>query len=169
MTLEEVYFISEIVATVFVVLSLIAVAIQLNQNTKAVRSSAAMGVSLWNSQAFTTLSQDADQMRVFVQGGSNIDSLDPLDRARYFSMLNGSVWNWQNMYFQWKQNVLDPELWESQLRLLTNVTSLPGFRTFWAERRDMYSDEFSAFMETEAFTRKALADFRPMGYPAEDE
>ena len=41
MTLEQVYFISEIAAAFFVVVSLAAVAIQMRQNTKAVRSNTA--------------------------------------------------------------------------------------------------------------------------------
>ena len=116
------------------------------------------------SDIFTELARDSDLMRIFIEGGADISRLDKLERARYFSICAAECWNWQNLYYQRRQRALEPVLWESHLKLVTNVASLPGFRACWTERQNMFSDEFQGFMEKEIFTGQPLASFQPFGY-----
>ena len=54
---------------------------------------------------------------------------------------------WENAFYQWREGMLEPWLWESQKNILLSHFHLPGVQQWWSQRRMAFSREFGRFLE----------------------
>jgi len=60
----------------------------------------------------------------------------------------------ENMFYRHKKGYLDEEVWTGWKRLMLTYYSRPGFQTWWKHRRDVFSESFAIFLETEKLDRE---------------
>lgn len=168
MTLEQYYYGAEIAAAAVVIVSLWFVVAQLRQNTRALRSAAAESVSGFYAEVFLRLAEHESLMETWIRAGTEPAQLKGTERGKFIAIWNSTMWNWQNLYYQWRNRAVEPGIWQSHMRLLASLSSLPGFEDYWAERKAIFSDEFQRFVEDEVIPMPPIERFRMMGVSAEE-
>lgn len=134
----------EIVGVISVVITLAFVALEIRQNTNAVRSAVIQGVSGQSMQTVQVLLQDdslREAMRAVDAGTASAEQHDRI--SLYFAMLTRLQ---QNRFLQTQLGVVDKET----MQLLGgqgNVYRREGYRTYWERRRDEHPPEFQAYMD----------------------
>lgn len=131
-----------------VVITLIYLAIQVRQNTRAIRV-ASMQSSMLAAQNIGILPvQDRDLARVIRVGLTMPHELDEdeFQQFRYFLMSMLRVH--EDMFVQNRAGVVDDETWMARSSSLKTILSMPGGRSIW-EASSAYRDDFKAWLESE--------------------
>ena len=87
MTLSDWASIASIVQGVFVIISIAFIWFQLRENTRLTRASNTQTLVDLSSPFNLQLIQDREMARLWVQGASNYDTLDEIDKYRYYSLI----------------------------------------------------------------------------------
>jgi hypothetical protein len=145
MTLEQGYFIVQIVAGVAVVLSLIYVGIGVRQNAQAVRLGTSQRV-LQEIRETVQLATNAGLADIFLRGVQGA-ALEGQEKMRFYAFIGSFFRVLENGYFQFQAGALDPRLWRGMQRQWADLLSTAGARANWEVRKHWYSDEFQQYFE----------------------
>ena len=134
--------IGEIVGALAVFLTLIYLALQIRQNTKAVQASAADASISKVTNVRQSMYENAEVSRIYVQGLADPDDLDDESRTRFRLLMHNILMSVSNIYSQTRFAGLPVSTWESQKVVLTRIVTSPGGRWFWKEYRLEFEDAF---------------------------
>jgi hypothetical protein len=153
-TLAQLASIGEIISSIAVIISLVYLAVQIRTNTEAERTSTYQSIvsdfgALNNNMAITP-----GLSHMFVQGMEDFNQFEPDERARISQMFFQCFHYFENMFYQHRKGYLDDEVWAGWQRLMLTYYSRPGFQTWWAFRRDVYSESFANFLEEGKLDKK---------------
>jgi hypothetical protein len=146
MTLEQGYFIVQIVAGLAVVLSLIYVGIGVRQNAQAVRLSTSQRV-LQEIRETTVQFADNAELADILLRGVQAAALEGQEKLRFYALIGNFMRVLENGYFQFQAGALDPRLWRGMQRQWADLLSTAGARANWEVRKHWYSDEFQQYFE----------------------
>ena len=152
----------EIIGAIAVIISIIYLALQVRQNTAALRSSATNAASEGAAKLYQTLCSDPDLAMIFVRGNATPDELEEAEMARYFSLWLMTMFKLQNWYFQTQDRFMDDTLLSSWIKVVRPLSSLPGFRLFWNERKFIFSPQFQSYLEVEVFEKDPDPEFKSL-------
>src|SRR3954447_12615724 len=100
-------------AAVFVgIPSLIYLAVQIREQTKERRQSAANALTVQWGDLTQCRHGDADFGAVYLRGLQSFDDLDTLSKLRFSAFFNRCIKNFQGMYFAHQEGILAAPLWE---------------------------------------------------------
>ena len=140
--------ISDIIVAISVIISLIYVAGQLEQNTQALKQTAAISTTqVWTTQQ-TLLAQDADLNRIFWQGMNADAPLTESDQMRFEAFLSGWIQAFQQSYLLHESGMLDSGLWHNQLQSMRWVFSNKGAQNHWDKWKSAHIPDFVEFVDT---------------------
>ena len=168
MPLEQLANIAEVFGMLVVAITLVFLTVQMRQHTKAVHATTTHAVHDQTMKLYKSLSTDASLADLWVRGMHDPVSLSATETARFIAYWHASILPMQNWFYQWREGVLDEAFWSSWSKVITDVYQMPGFKHFWQQRNKYFSDEFRNYMETELFTRKPSADYRPLAAAVDD-
>ena len=137
--------IAELLGAIAVFLTLVYLAHQIRQNTKAVRSTAVDASINTVMGVRSLIAQDAELADILLRGNADPDSLNPTEQVRHMVLLSNIVWGAWNVYSQAKY--ADTGVWESQLAVMRRVLNTPGGKRFLEERGNEISLEFKLELE----------------------
>ncbi len=80
-------------------------------------------------------------------------ALQPAEKARVSQIFYMTFRYFENMYYQHQKGYLEEEVWLGWKRLMLVYGSQEGFQTWWRARRDVFSEPFVQFLETEELDR----------------
>jgi len=155
--------VSELTGAVAVVVTLAYVAIQIRQNTSALRSTATQAAHDQASGLYDLLATDGTLAELYTRGLTAPDALTVEETARFFSLSMGFMFRYQNWYLQTQSDLIDNELLESWARVLRQVSGTPGFKRFWQQRGYIFAPEFTAYLERDVFAAEPDPSYRPLG------
>jgi hypothetical protein len=147
--------IGELIGAIAVIVTLFYVALQIRQNTRAIRLSTSHAVTEEVRDMFALLAEHGGLAELVQQASMDAASIGGADKLRYWSYNNNFVRAFENAYIQWTQDALDPRHWAGIKRMVTDYTHVSGFREFWPNRKHWYSDEFQHFMDAEILQSEA--------------
>ena len=146
-----------IATNVAVVAGIVILAIEIRQNSVALRSNVLQSVSTESNPLNLALATDASMRETWVRGLREPSSLSESQRLQLNATLH--VWfnNAQNWFYQMRSGVLDYEIADGHwTTMATMYNSFPGFRQYWESRGYSYTPDFQEFVEKEVFTRAPL-------------
>lgn len=149
MTLDQLASIGEIVSGIAVIISLIYLAIQIRTNTEAERSATYQSIVSDFGALNNTMASTPELSHLFVEGMENYLQLTPDQKARISQIFFQCFRYFENMFYQHRKGYLDEEVWIGWKRLMLTYYSRPGFQTWWSHRREVFSEPFAKFLETE--------------------
>ncbi|MEL6568826.1 MAG: hypothetical protein AAFQ22_10445 [Pseudomonadota bacterium] len=156
MTLETIYYVTQIIAVVAVVASLIFVGLQVRQdaeqtrlNTRALKATSHHAISDSFNHLNTTLATYPDLARIWDAGLQGVHKLNREELTAFHSILIAYVRIFETLYFQSENGTMAKELWEAEKRVLKFMFAMPGVQQWWALPLLPFSDAFRA--EVEAF------------------
>ncbi len=134
--------IGEIIGALAVFLTLVYLALQIRQNTKAIQASAVdAGISKVNDVR-ESLYENGDLTRIYIQGMAQPADLDEESRVRFRLLLHNILLSISNIYSQTSYTGLSLSTWESQLVILERIIDSPGGRWFWKDYRLVFEESF---------------------------
>lgn len=154
MTLDQLASIGEIIGGIGVVISLVYLSIQIRANTEAERTSTYQSIVSDFGALNNTMASTPELSHLFVQAMENYHQLSSDEKARISQLFFQCFHYFENMFYQHQKGYLDEEVWLGWKRLMLTYYSRPGFQTWWEHRRDVYSESFAVFLETEKLDRK---------------
>ena len=146
-TLSELASVGSFVSGVAVLASLIFVAVQMRQNTQAVRAATSQAESLIYWQINQIVVTHGDVARLWRCGCADPKSLTDDEWVRYVSFLSSAFRVFEGAQLERRKGLLDKEHWDSLVAVMTDFASQPGVKAFWALRRHRQSMEFQRWFE----------------------
>lgn len=146
-TLEQIYFVAEILAAIAVIASMIFVGIQLRQATRAVRSSTSQAHSALYHAIVVSIVRDGEFAHIWREALADFDGCSPDDRVRFVAQVSALFRYYESSRVQWLRGQLDPEHWFTIEQQAMSLAAQPGIRSWWALRRHWHSDDFQRWFE----------------------
>lgn len=143
------------------VVGIVILAIEIRQNSVALRSNVLQSVSNESNPLNLAIATDSSMRDTWVHGLRDPNSLTESQRLQLNATLH--VWfnNAQNWFYQMQSGVLDSEIADGHwTTMATMYESFPGFREYWDSRGYSYTPEFQKFVKEDVFTRQPL-DYTP--------
>ena len=133
---------AELVGAVGVILSLVYLARQIGQNTRSVR--VASYQSWFNSyDSLSNIILASSEFDALLHRGlGDPDSLSEEDSRRVRGVLRRSFRQFENLYYQHSEAMIDPSLYEAWHRVYSHIGETPGFRFFWENEQGLFSEAF---------------------------
>ncbi len=145
---------SELLAAIGVVVSLLYLALQVRQNTDHVRlnseslgmahemGGAQMAVDI--SMALASDPEFSDLVRRAIRGEGE---LTPVERFRFASYMLGSVTVFQAGHYNYRRGFADSEAWSGHERQMMRMMSSPAARAWWVRAGPQFSAPFAEYMD----------------------
>ena len=147
MNWEAVGAISQIVGTVLVGITLIYLAVQLRQNTSALKSSAFLAISTLMGSTMEVWATHSDLTPLLIKAQAGLDELSPDERARFGFVMMMAYRRVETVVVQRHLGFIDCELTEGFERSALSVLHSKGVRQWWDASKDAFSILFSAWVD----------------------
>jgi len=139
MNWEAVGAIAELCGAVAVVATLVYLALQVKQNTIAMKGT--------TNRLFQEQRWAADLADTFAKFAADPDSLTQPERIRYLNWISAGLRNRQNEYFQYKQGSLDEQIWETTVSMIPFFLAETSARKWWdSNSASLFAGEFREFV-----------------------
>jgi len=153
MTLETLYYISQIIAVLAILGSLIFVGIQIRQNTaqaedanKLARAQMHQQIADGFTQAMLLAAQAEDETveKLFMKWNPDAASMAEMQK---FSALMLGLWkHLENVFYQHKQGFVADAYWQSTCNYMALLLGREGSKQWWEERKAVFAPEFTSFV-----------------------
>ena len=147
--LEQAYYVSGIIAAVGVIATLLYLAIQVRQNTRAMQLSTGHQVTEEIRSLYNVLAQNETLAEISFRGYQDISNLTGAEVFRFYGMMHDYFHTYQNAYFQMKSGTLDKRYWSTAFKSMRHIAELPGTKSYWQDRKSWYTSDFSDYFDRE--------------------
>lgn len=148
MTLETLYYLSQIVAVIAIFASLIFVGLQVRQNTKALKATSHHAITDSFNAINNMIANDPAVARRWQLGLAGAEELNEYERASVAFTMLGYMRIFETLYYQYNNGTLDKKLFDAELKTLKwTFTDNPGVLAWWANNPISLSDDFRAFID----------------------
>jgi len=147
----------EAVAGFGVIASLVYVAAQIRQNTRSLRAAtyhSLVGTSIDLLQSIYTHDEVASIFAKML-GGARLKDLDPHEQARAGPALLAAFRSFDNVLYQYRVGMLDPELWLGYRAVMHSYARIPAWRDWLEANRELVTGRLYAEL---APTKVSLAE-----------
>ena len=139
--------IGEVLGAVGVIASLFYLGTQIRQNTRSLKASSYHAVVTNLSDLSCAMGCDGPTAYVFVRGQSDFHCLSATERAQFAILMVSLFRKYENIFYQFRQEMLDESVWAGWERSMTRYFWQPGVQTWWPAWRDDCHREFREFLE----------------------
>jgi len=147
LSLEQAYYIGELVGVLAVVASLIYLALQLRQNTKSIRLSTLHDItSLWVT-VMSMHGQSQEASNLWYKGLNDYDNLTREEKTRFLIFIGVSMRVLSEQLFQWQEGALDKNIWQGMKATIDDIAQTPGFKAYWEIRHHQFSESFQTYIK----------------------
>lgn len=127
--------VGEILGALAVFCTLVYLAVQIRQNTNAVRASGVDAAISKVNDVREALFSNEQLTKIYVQGSKDPESLDEEAIFRYRLLVHNILLAESNVYAQYTLTGLSESNWETQLLIVIRVISTPGGTWFWKNHK----------------------------------
>ena len=131
MTLEGVYFITQIIAALAVIASLLYVGLQLKQNTQAIRAAAVQSITETVATNATNIAANPANALLFRRGLADYAELSNTEKAQFVQLMNGIFLSQDSIFWLYSNGSFPEELWQRELGALRAWLATPGGKSAW--------------------------------------
>lgn len=162
MSLETIYYISQIIAVLAVIASMIFVGIQIRQNTEQAKrneeaTKAAAAEAAHRSFLDFYNNQASKMAHTIVKGEAGLEALSAEDRYVYYSNAISALANIQEAHKMWLEGSLSEDRWHFWDNFASIVTVPRLIKNVWQDRRFMFSDVFQDYFDRKIDARDSLS------------
>ena len=147
MNWEAIGAVGELIGAVTVFLTLLYLAIQIRQNSQAVKNTAAQALLSELNGCLRLGSSNPDTARAVILGQTLFDELSEEGRAQFITWIFAWMRTIELAYFQYVQGYIDEEIWEGQVAHLQQITHAPAVKKWWSHRRHFFSTRFQNYID----------------------
>jgi hypothetical protein len=134
--------IGEIIGAAAVFATLVYLAAQIRQNTKAVRAAALDAAVTHVTSARQSLYSSEALTDIYVRGNDDPHCLTKNELVRFRLLVHAILQSLSNVRAQAELTGLSQSDWDSQVPILRRIVSTPGGEWFWKEFGNEFDEEF---------------------------
>lgn len=165
MSLEEFYYVSQIVATVAIIGSLLFVGAQIWQSRVQFFRAEANATQAQFSAFRALIINDPAIAKLWLDGLADPDALDPADSFRHTMLLSEFFWATFHNFDRRRNGVKRAHSW--QPAGLERIVSSPGGRKYWKQVRSSFDPEFQKAVDAlQGGQTIAHSELIPSPFPA---
>ena len=146
--LESLASLGEIVGAIAVVVSLLYLAVQVRQNTRAQRLENASRILDRTASMQGALSRDSAMSVLFSKGVSDPSKLTPQERIQFTWAMYEFFGALEFMYLAANENSIPEEIWQRWSSAAAWWLTFPGVQAWWNARPIPFADSFSSYIES---------------------
>ena len=157
MTIQDFGSIGELVAAVATIATLVYLATQIRQNTRAIRATSHHSTTDSLNVLNTLIAHDPSLARIYRVGGDGLANLTEDERVQFSFLFLAAFRVFETIYYQSKVGTLEeqlPQIEESSVALLLGS---PGGREWWEENPFAFSPEFRRHVDEQIRSAKDAA------------
>ncbi len=139
--------ISQVIAAVGVILTLVYLGAQIRQNTRAIRRSAYQELLNHIAQVNVKLIEDRSLCELSIKLRSGLDKLEEPDRMRVLAWFGTVFRHYQNAYNLLREGVITQEHWNLLSATIERNLASTGAREMWDVVRSTFTPEFQAMID----------------------
>lgn len=147
MSLDAWAAIAEIIGALAVVITLAYLAVQIRQNSSAIRSSNATTIHINTQNLAQAPMMDRELGDIILRAINGVEELSPSEKlaanAWFYQFLKSAELAHQSFL----NGELDQEYWEATMSFYRSYIQSPGFGVYWAERKNAFTPGFQASVE----------------------
>ena len=147
LSLSDLGNLAEAIAAVAVVVSLVYLAQQIQQNTKAVRASSYQEVANGISNFQTSLAENADLSHIYQKGIEDLSQLSPVDRVRFESIIGQLFVKYDVAVYFYRQNLIDELAIGPYNKFILLMLENPGVADWWEAAQFFYSESMRNYID----------------------
>jgi hypothetical protein len=148
MNWEAVSAVGQSIGALAVVISLVYLAVQVRQNTRAVRAATYQEVMETALTFSVAVASDAATALAFHKGIAGAD-LTPGEEAQFTYLFHAWLRVAENGHFHFQNGMLDEEVWNGWLETARAMLGGPGGRQMWERARPRLRRSFCDFVDQE--------------------
>lgn len=153
--------IGEIIAAILVVVSLGYVAMQIRQNTQALKVTATQSyVEMYNT--ITSELVKPEIADIWSRGFRDFSTLNGTEAVQFSAIAGQLMRVFESAHAQWKRGALETQLWQASERTLSDSMTMAGFRQWWDYRKHWYSKDFQDLIDGLNLDQTAQAPYPDM-------
>lgn len=158
MTLEELYYVSQIVAALMIFASLVFVGLQMRAQTRETRYSTMNQILTDYDQILSAWSNDPLAAQDYFAGVNGGLEAVPLERrAAHIFLVSRLLRLYERAHIQRAARRLGDDAWESIHRGVEPATMGKSFKEYWQSRKAGFSPAFVAFVDKEMERNQPIA------------
>ena len=128
-------------------ITLIYLAVQLRQNTPALKSSTFLAISTLMGLTMEVWATHSDLAPLLIKAQAGLDDLSPEERARFGFLMMMAFRRVETVVVQRHLGFNDCELTEGSERSALSVLNAKGMRQWWDTSKHAFSNLFSAWVD----------------------
>ncbi|MGK0257019.1 MAG: hypothetical protein ACI96M_000447 [Candidatus Azotimanducaceae bacterium] len=147
MKLQDLASVAEIFGGVALIVSLIYVGVQVNDNTSAIRSTAASDATTTMQSWYVEMGSNRQASDVWFNAMTSAEPLPPRDEFQFMMSMHVAILGMQNSYLLVKEGTLDAEFSEAVTTAIVAVKDLPGMSRYWTQRKGFFHTGFAEYVD----------------------
>ena len=140
--------ISEIGASIVVVLSLIYVGLQINQNTVALQQETYQSVQEILHNVDMTLATDSELLEVVMLAETSPSKASPLQWRKFTHLAFPQFATWEFIFLARQAGAFSEDQWTAIDPYFSVIMCKAGYTRFWRENKPVFAPSFAKHVET---------------------
>ena len=140
--LVDISSIANIISSLALVITAFVVLQELRQTNRLAKAANTETLVSLSSPFNMSLIRDREMAELYVEGAKRFSGMDHVDKFRYRTLLMWWLILHENIYYQWKQDLLDTHSYNAWARELANFVREQNLRTHWDELEIFFQDAF---------------------------
>lgn len=147
MTWQAIGALAELFGAFAVIVTVAFLAVQMRQNTRALRSESMNSASAATQSWYQQLGYYPQAAEVWLKGMQSPGQCSQLEYVQFLCLIQSYLICHQATFRLGLQGALDADIRVSLNTMLLNLKDQPGFKRFWGERSDQFDAPFRRFVE----------------------
>jgi hypothetical protein len=147
MTLEDMFYISQTVAALAIVGSLLFVGMEVRHSNKESRHRTIEETLQNYREVRLAIAGNADVARAWSNGLHDFSALDRVDKERFLLTADLIFNSQQSLYLHYRDGRMPGELYEPQRMRLEDFLRYPGLQVAWESRKNYYHVAFRTIVD----------------------
>lgn len=139
---------AEVAGAIAVVASLIYVAAQIRQNSRALEAASVESVLAAHREIYHPICMDPETFDLVWRGSMDLDSLDARERPRFMWLAFNMLKTMEDFHYKHETGLLADEIWQGWSTMFSSFLEFPGMRSYWSLRRAGFSESFAGWVDT---------------------
>ena len=136
-----------VVANLSVIAGIVFLGFELRQTSDAVRANTVQSMSVEQAE-FNRIFTNPDIANLVVNAQENgYDSLSSAEEIQLRGLNNSFFYVQQNLYYQYQNGNLDPEIWTSRHRAIVDLFRSDQINRYWKNRGFAFNDSFRDYID----------------------
>lgn len=165
MTIQDLGSIGELIAAIATIATLVYLAAQVRQNTRALRSSTFQEVAGAMSLTTEAIATNPQLAMIIVKGTRGFADLTPEERIQFGFTFLTTFRRLETVYVQRQLGLIDPELTGGFERSVLSILTSRGAAEWWQSTKPAFSTGFADYVDSQMASGQFVGIYSDLGAP----